>query len=153
MQFNSMPKKQNIGPRCPICDLVFTKSQNRDHVAWHFIDELREFVQSFDDPTKCWRCDYQSEKMDNLVKHVALGHSKLDELLQNEDLVMEKRAKALAKPRRVAIGPTCPVCNARDPAREHVARHFSDELLALVHDYPDPCACIECECKYKHYCI
>ena len=38
MQFNAMPKKQSIGPRCPICDVVFVKSQNRDHVAWHFIE-------------------------------------------------------------------------------------------------------------------
>ena len=71
----SQPKKLNIGPRCPVCDLTFTKSQNRDHVAWHFIDELRDFVQSFDDPQKCWKCDYSSEKMDNLVKHVALGNN------------------------------------------------------------------------------
>jgi hypothetical protein len=28
-KFLSQPKKQNIGPTCPICDLVFTKSQNR----------------------------------------------------------------------------------------------------------------------------
>ena len=41
----------------------------------------------------------------------------LDELLQNDDLVMEKRAKIQSKPRRITIGPTCPVCNAKEPAR------------------------------------
>ena len=78
---------------------------------------------------------------------------------------MEKRAKIQSKPRRITIGPTCPVCNAKEPARgiisyyskmeldfnyfffflEHVARHFSDELLIFVNHYPDPCACIECD--------
>ena len=51
-----------------------------------------------------------------------LGHSKLDELLQDQDLVNEKRSKVLAKPRRIAIGPQCPICDVKDPAREHVAR-------------------------------
>ena len=110
--------------------VVFKTFHYRTYLLINFFPkELREFVQNFDDPQKCWKCDYQSEKMDNLVKHVALGHSKLDELLQNEDLVIEKRAKVLAKPRRVAIGPVCPVCNARDPAREHVARHFGKKTI------------------------
>ena len=146
-RYLSQPKKLNIGPKCPVCDIAFTKSQNRDHVAWHFIDELRDFVQSFDDPHKCWSCDYRSEKMDNLVKHVALGHSKLDELLNNRALLQEKRQKILTKPKRVVIGPSCPICGVKEPAREHVARHFSDELLAIVNSYPDPTICVECEYK------
>ena len=51
-----------------------------------------------------------------------LGHSKLDELLQDHDLVNEKRSRIMAKPRRIAIGPICPICDVKDPAREHVAR-------------------------------
>ena len=31
---------------------------------------------------------------DKVVKHIALGHSKLDEMLQDEDLVQRKRALA-----------------------------------------------------------
>lgn len=143
--YMTTPKKQAIGPQCPICDMKFTKSQNRDHVSWHFMDELREYVQSFDDPQKCNLCAYSSEKIDNLVKHVALGHSKLDELLQNRPLVASKRAKAMAKPKKIAIGPTCPVCDVKEPAREHVARHFSDELMEYVNNLPDPCQCNECE--------
>ena len=138
------PKKISIGPTCPICDLTFTKSQNRDHVSWHFVEELRDFVKTFDNPQQCWRCDYQSEKLDNMVKHCALGHSKLDELLQDQDLVNEKRSKAMAKPRRISIS-TCPICDVKDPAREHVARHFSEELIAIVVTYPDPTACPECD--------
>ena len=71
----------------------------------------------------------------------------MDELLQDHDLVNEKRSRIMAKPRRIAIGPICPICDVKDPAREHVARHFSDELLAIVNEYPDPCACLDCEYK------
>ena len=40
------------------------------------------------------------------VKHIALGHSKLDELLLNEELVEAKRAMARAKPKKLNIGPS-----------------------------------------------
>jgi hypothetical protein len=36
---------------------------------------------------------------------MALGHSKLDELLSNEDLVREKQEIAMAKPKKLSIGP------------------------------------------------
>ncbi len=70
-------------------------------MAWHFIEELREFVQSFSDPRRCWKCEYTSDKMDNLVKHVALGHSQLDELLADPELVAAKRAQAMSRPKKV----------------------------------------------------
>ena len=73
-------------------DITFTKSQNRDHVSWHFMEELRTIVNNeFEDPQVCNQCDYQTDKMDNLVKHLALGHSKLDEFLMDEELVASKR--------------------------------------------------------------
>ena len=103
------PKKLNMGPECPICGLQFTKSQNRDHVSWHFMDELREYVQTFSDPQQCNQCEYRSDKIDNLVKHLALGHSKLDELLLNEELVAQKKIVAKAKPKKVSLGPNCPI--------------------------------------------
>jgi hypothetical protein len=61
------PKKVNIGPTCPVCDLTFTKSQNRDHVAWHFMEEFREFVQSTGSERACQLCQYTTDKTDNLV--------------------------------------------------------------------------------------
>lgn len=140
----SLPKKQALGPNCPVCDIAFTKSQNRDHVSWHFMDELREFVLSFKNPQQCWKCEYSSEKLDNLVKHVALGHSMLDELLGDETLVAMKRAKAQSKPKKVAIV-ECPICEIKDPTREHVSRHFSDELLAIVNEFPDNTKCTQCD--------
>ena len=39
--YMSKPKKVNVGLVCPICDLKFAKTPNRDHVAWHYMDELR----------------------------------------------------------------------------------------------------------------
>ena len=61
----------------------------------------------------CNECSYSSDKLDNLVKHVALGHSKLDELLLNEQLVNEKREQALNKPKKIHIGPQCPICDMK----------------------------------------
>ncbi len=40
------------------------------------------------------------------VKHVALGHSKLDEFLADSKLVAAKRAKAMAKPKKVIFNPS-----------------------------------------------
>ena len=105
--------------------MEFAKSgQNRDHVCWHFIDELRDYVLSFPDTTLCTECTYSSDKLDNLVKHVALGHSKLDELLANEVLVNEKREQALNKPKKIHIGRQCPICNMtfqKAQNRDHVS--------------------------------
>ena len=148
-KIQATPKKMQIGPQCPICEMRFTKGQNRDHVSWHFMDELREFVQTFPTPNMCAFCNYATEKQDNLVKHVALGHSKLDEYLLDDELVAAKRAKAMSKPKKISLGPTCPVCDTKDPAREHVARHFGEELLAYIQDFggENPTACNECEYK------
>ena len=67
------PKKLSIGPTCPVCDQRFTKAQNRDHVSWHFIEELRAIVQEFDDPNQCPQCPYSADTNEKMVKHVALG--------------------------------------------------------------------------------
>ena len=75
----------------------FTKGASRDHVCWHFMDELRDYVLSFPDTQSCNECTYKSDKLDNLAKHVALGHSKLDTLLKDEDLMAQKREIALTK--------------------------------------------------------
>ncbi len=59
-------------------------------------------------------------------------------LLQDEDLLMQKRVKALSKPKKVSVGPHCPICDMREPPREHVSRHFGDELMDIVNGFPDP---------------
>jgi hypothetical protein len=37
------------------------------------MDELRQLALSLDDPRACPQCPYTSDKVDNLVKHLALG--------------------------------------------------------------------------------
>ena len=64
-----------------------------------------------------------------MVKHIALGHSMLDTLLQDEELVNQKRAKVMSKPKKVSLGNTCPICDMKEPSREHVARHFGKIFL------------------------
>ena len=62
------------------------------------MEELRAIVNNeFEDPQVCNQCDYQTDKMDNLVKHLALGHSKLDEFLMDEELVASKRMQYFNK--------------------------------------------------------
>lgn len=133
--------RQSLGPLCPICDQQMHKSHGRDHVSWHFVEELREMIS---DPTRCPECSYVCDKLDQLTRHLALFHCKLDELLQDEQLVANKRAKVMAKPKKVIIGPKCPICDIKDPAREHVSRHFMNELMEHVQGLENQLQCPEC---------
>ena len=72
--------------------------------------------------TKCPECNYSGEKSENVARHLALFHGKLDQFLADKDLVLSLRAKVLSKPKKVAIGSLCPACDFKDPPREHVAR-------------------------------
>ena len=83
--------------KCPVCDVQCTKGGGRDHVSWHFMDELRDYVNTFPDTLACIECPYTTDKTDNLVKHVALGHNKLDKLLQDEDLIASKREQCKSR--------------------------------------------------------
>ena len=87
-----------IGKTCPICDQTLHKSHSRDHVAWHFMEELREEIP---DPPHCPLCTYKGEKLEAISRHLALYHCKLDEFLENEQLVAAKRMKCLSKPKKV----------------------------------------------------
>ena len=39
----------------------------------------------------------------------------------------------------------CPICDFKDPSREHVARHFMPELLEHVYRMPDQTRCLQCQ--------
>ena len=110
-------------------------------LAWHFVEELREMIH---DPTRCPECSYVGDKLEAVTRHLALYHCKLDAFLLDENLVASKRAKALSKPKKVSIGNKCPICSIKDPAREHVSRHFNNELMLLIQDLDDPLQCPEC---------
>ncbi len=94
-------RKTALGSHCPVCDQQLHKQHARDHVCWHFMDELKAMMAA--DPSRCPEpgCEYMGDKAENIARHLALFHSKLDEFLENGALVDEKRAKAMAKPRKV----------------------------------------------------
>ncbi len=63
-----------------------------------------------------------------------MGHSKLDELLMNAELVAIKREQALAKPKKLVLGPECPICGiqfTKNQNRDHVSIHFPRWLGAI----------------------
>ena len=118
--------------KCPVCDVSCSKGGGRDHVSWHFMDELRDYVNTFPDNLACIECPYTTDKTDNLVKHVALGHNKLDKLLQDEDLILQKREQCKSRTKKVTIGPNCPVCDLKfgvKPNRDHVARYHHSKTF------------------------
>ncbi len=67
----------------------------------------------------------RSDKVDNVARHIALGHSKLDELLMNTELVQQKRELAMNKPKKINVGSQCPVCDVKfvkGQNRDHVSQ-------------------------------
>ena len=131
--------------QCPVCDMQWgPKGQNRNHIAFHFMDELRDFVRSTGWERACTMCSYTTDKMDHLVKHYALGHSRLDEYLLDDKLMEHKRAKAPNKPKRMDFGKDCPICGQVLCDRGHIARHFMPQLLEMVAALPDTSKCDQC---------
>ena len=57
-------------------------------------------------------------------RHLGLYHTKLDMLLQDSLLLEEKRSKtsALTRPMKREPINLCPICDFKDPSREHVSR-------------------------------
>ena len=73
------------------------------------MNELMEYIASLEDPLQCPDCSYKGEKPPNLARHVALVHSKLDEMLGNPDLVAKRKKEHMSKPSKINIGSECPV--------------------------------------------
>ena len=101
----------------------------------------------------CNLCDYRNPNSDKVARHLALGHSKIDELLRNAPLLEHKRQVAKLKRKRetpnVNTIPRCPICDLRDVHRDHVAMHFVDELkqyvtLAMPNS---PTQCVTCHVR------
>jgi len=51
-------------------------------MARHYLDELMELVNALPHRHSCNMCEYKHQKSENMAKHLALYHCKLDELLQ-----------------------------------------------------------------------
>ena len=58
------------------------------------MDELLEYVSTFDDTSQCPLCSFNSDELEVLGKHLAIDHSKLDDLLADEALINSKRLMA-----------------------------------------------------------
>ena len=114
-------------------------------MARHYLDELTAIVNALPCRSSCNLCDYKHPKMENMCKHLALFHCKLDELLLDEELLKTKRMKYANKPKRVSIGDCCCICGITMVSREHVCTHFKQELLAIVNTFDSPLSCAECE--------
>ena len=95
------PKKISIGDVCPVCKASISKRDSRVHVIWHYMDELKEIASVFPDPRQCGWCPYSNPKVEKMAKHLALGHSKLDELLGDQELLARKQIIAANKPQKV----------------------------------------------------
>ena len=64
--------------------------------------------------------------------------------MADENLVKMLQNKANAKPKRVPMGENCIVCGVSFPQREHVCRHFMDELLNITNSFTSPLSCAFC---------
>ena len=125
---------------CPVCS---KKEPTKEHVARHFLNELLEIVGAFEDPLACNKCDYQSEKNSiSVALHLALNHDVLKNILLRFKSPQEPFENAMKKV--ALIGDTCPVCDFKDPSREHVSRHFMNELLNHIGQSTDHKKCQQC---------
>ena len=82
---------------------------------------------------------YRGEKPQKVARHIALVHSRLDELLADKQLVEARRQELALKPNKVVIGEKCPVCDQqlnKQHSRVHVIWHFMDDLRDIVSAFP-----------------
>ena len=115
-----------LGSECPVCTNQLAPAKEKDHIIWHFINELRELVSSTCEETEtgvfeCNECSYTGEGMDLMAKHCALFHGKLDILLGDDNLMAEKRRRCLSTQRKKSTkrisNELCPICDFKDPSR------------------------------------
>ena len=93
------------------------------------------------DQLQCPECSYRGEKSQNVARHIALVHSKLDALLADKNLVNKRRQEYQSKPNKINIGSECPVCDqqlTKQHSRVHVIWHFMEELREIVQTFADP---------------
>ena len=122
------------------------------------------FFVGLHDQLQCPECSYRGEKSQNVARHIALVHSKLDALLADKNLVNKRRQEYQSKPNKINIGSECPVCDqqlTKQHSRVHVIWHFMEELREIVQTFADPTVSkglnpamfYLCECKKKAFFI
>ena len=98
-------------------------------------------ILGLQDQLQCPECSYRGEKSQNVARHIALVHSKLDALLADKNLVNKRRQEYQSKPNKINIGSECPVCDqqlTKQHSRVHVIWHFMEELREIVQTFADP---------------
>lgn len=61
-------------------------------MAKHFSVEIFAIIDTFERSNSCDLCNgtYKTHRKENMLRHVALVHGKLDEYMANEEMVQEK---------------------------------------------------------------
>lgn len=96
-QYKSKLLEASSDCQCRICDQVMQKKSIREHTARHFMPELADIIAGFKRSNSCSLCRYTGKK-ESLMKHVALVHGKLDDFLNDDDLVEQKRRELTDEP-------------------------------------------------------
>ncbi len=56
----------------------------------HFYPELSAMLEATDNPTQCFECPFKAEKTEYVARHLGTVHCKLEELLNDPDLLAKK---------------------------------------------------------------
>ena len=91
-----------------------------------------------------------------LAQHMALNHGGLDNLLADPSVVEMKRQEnanynAMNRGPQKVADQQCPICDqnyTKKEIREHCARHFAEEITAILDSFPDPTVCSICNGAY-----
>ncbi len=93
MQYKeSNPSSGSTEVSCSICHKGMVKKSLREHMAKHFSVEIFAIIDTFQASNSCDLCNgtYKTHRKENMLRHVALVHGKLDEYMANQEMVQEK---------------------------------------------------------------
>jgi hypothetical protein len=62
----------------------------REHVCRHFYPELLSIVNTWGSSLSCGECEFTATKTEYVARHLGLVHLKLDEFLQDPEMVAKK---------------------------------------------------------------
>lgn len=82
--------------------------------------------------------------IDDPYRHFGLYHKRLELILAEKSLLDGRTASSTPKPSRKDNPSACPVCDLPDPNREHITRHFMNELLEHVASQSSRTSCGLC---------
>ena len=64
--------KFELGDECPVCSNTLSRQYKRDHVIWHFMDDLKQMVMATVPHDgiayKCLDCEYFVDKLESMAR-------------------------------------------------------------------------------------